>query len=331
MFSSSSVVSGFEILSYQFAMTILVTGSLAYDIIMTHDGKFTDNLILDKLDNLNVSFFIHTKEKEFGGCGGNIVYNLSLFGGEVDMIGRAGKDFFDYEEWLTEIGINTDHVIIHDDIDTAVAYITTDSLGNQITSFYPGAMRRPDKFRPGVSKKYNLAIIAPEDADWMMQAVKYCEGRLPFIFDPGQQVASLTGEELREGILKAQVVVVNSYEFELLKEKTGLSKKELVQKIPTLIVTKSEKGSDIYNYGKHINIGIAIPREIKDPTGVGDAYRAGIITGMSCGFGWELTGQVAATAASFAIEEYGTQNHYFEPAEFNERLKKNFGQEINFE
>lgn len=313
-------------------MTILVTGSLAYDIIMTHEGKFADNIIEDKLDNLNVSFLIHTKEKEFGGCGGNVAYNLSLIGEEVDMIGRAGRDFGDYEEWLTEIGINTDNIIIHEDTDTAIAYITTDSEGNQITSFYPGAMQKPDKFLPDPLKTYNIAIVSPEDADWMMQAVEYLNGRrIPFIFDPGQQVGALTKEELLKGIGAAQTVILNAYEFELLKEKTGLKKEELIRLAPTFIVTKSEKGSDIYNYGKHIHIGVATPRGVVDPTGVGDAYRAGIVTGMACAFDWELTGQIAATLASYAIEEYGTQNHYFELEEFNERLKRDFDKEVNFE
>lgn len=312
-------------------MTVLVTGSLAYDIIMTHDGKFADNFINDKLDDLNVSFIIDSKVKEFGGCGGNVAYNLSLLGETVDMIGRAGSDFSDYEEWLTEIGINTDHITIHDDVDTAIAYITTDSLGNQITSFYPGAMTKPDKFRFDASKAYNLAIVSPEDADWMMQAIETLNGRIPFIFDPGQQVAALTKSELLRGIACAEVCIVNSYEFELLQEKTGLKKAELIRRVPTFIVTRSEKGSEIYNRGELIRIGIATPKAIKDPTGVGDAYRAGIITGMTCMFDWELTGQIAATIASFAIEEYGTQNHYFEPAEFSMRLKRDFDKEVNFE
>lgn len=312
-------------------MSILVTGSLAYDIIMTHEGKFTDHLIQGKLDHLNVSFLIDTKEKEFGGCGGNIAYNLALLGEDVDLIGRAGRDFGDYEEWLTENGINTDHIHIHEDLDTAIAYITSDSVGNQVISFYPGAMKKNDKFRPHAAAKYNLAIISPENVDWMIQAVEYCEENTPFIFDPGQQVTALSKKELLRGIKRAQVVIVNSYEFDLLKQKTELSELELIQKIPTLIITRGAKGSDIFNLGKHTHIGIAKPKEVVDPTGVGDAYRAGIISGMICGFDWKLTGQMAATIASFAIEEYGTQNHYFELEEFNERLKKAFNKEVNLE
>jgi len=312
-------------------MTVLVTGSLAYDIIMTHDGKFTDHLIVDKLDQLNVAFLIDTKEKEFGGCGGNIAYNLSLLGEDVDLVGRAGRDFADYEEWLTENNINSDHIIIHDDLDTAIAYVTTDETGNQITSFYPGAMQKNDKFKPHASSEYHLAIIAPENVDWMRQAINYCTGNIPYLFDPGQQITALSEKDLLLGIKGAQVVVLNAYENELLQRKIGLSEAELVKMIPTFIVTNGAKGSVIFTYGNKITIGIAKPREVVDPTGCGDAYRAGIITGMTCGFDWELIGQIAATAASFAIEEYGTQNHYFELEEFNTRLKKQFGAELNLE
>ena len=312
-------------------MSILVTGSLAYDIIMTHDGAFTDHLITDKLDHLNVAFLINTKEKEFGGCGGNIAYNLSLLGEEVDLIGRAGRDFADYEEWLTENNINSDHITIHEDLDTAIAYVTTDSANNQITSFYPGAMQKRDKFKPHSSAKYNLAIIAPENVEWMRQALDYCIDQIQFIFDPGQQITALNKNDLLKGIEHAQVVIVNEYEFDLIQKKTSLSADELVQKSPTFIVTRGVRGSEIFTYGTSIKIGIAKPREVADPTGVGDAYRAGIITGMTCGFDWELTGQIAATIASFAIEEYGTQRHYFELEEFNTRLKKAFDKEVHLE
>lgn len=312
-------------------MTILVTGSLAYDIIMTHDGKFTDNLIADKLDHLNVAFLIDSKEKEFGGCGGNIAYNLSLLGEDVDLIGRAGRDFGDYEEWLTENNINTDHVTIYEDTDTAIAYVTTDAVGNQITSFYPGAMGKNQKFRPRRADGYNLAIIAPENVEWMRQAIDYCSGQIPYLFDPGQQIVALSKKDLLAGLKGAQVLVVNSYENDILQEKTGLTEEEIVQMVPTFIITGGRKGSTIYTYGNKLKIGIAKPRAEVDPTGCGDAYRAGIITGMTCGFDWELNGQIAATLASFAVEEYGTQNHYFELEEFNVRLKKNFGKELNLE
>ena len=156
-------------------MTVLVTGSLAYDTLMTHEGKFQDSIIPGELDHLNVAFLIQHKEVEFGGCGGNIAYNLALLGEDVDLIGRAGRDFRDYEEWLLENGINTDHITIHEDTDTAVAYITTDSKLNQLTSFYPGAMgKETDGFFPNKSKDYSLAIIAPENTYWMEQAVGYC-------------------------------------------------------------------------------------------------------------------------------------------------------------
>ncbi|MBT6068469.1 carbohydrate kinase family protein [Candidatus Peregrinibacteria bacterium] len=313
-------------------MTVLLTGSLAYDIIMTHNGKFSDNLIGGKLDDLNVAFLIDSKEKEFGGCGGNIAFNLSLLGEEVDLIGRAGRDFADYEEWLTEININTDSVIIHDDLDTAIAYVTTDSDGNQITSFYPGVMQKPDKFRPSSRRQYELAVISPEDTDWMNTAIDYCiANKIPYVFDPGQQIPALSKKQLMHGIESAQVVIVNKYEFELIQAKTGLTAKGLIKQVPTFIVTLGSKGSHIYTYGNLFKIGIATPRKVVDPTGCGDAYRAGIVTGMRCGFGWELTGQMAATIASYAVEEFGTQNHYFELEEFNTRLKKNFNAELNLE
>ncbi len=312
-------------------MSILVTGSLAYDIIMTHDGSFAENIVGDKLDNLNVAFLINTKEKEFGGCGGNIAYNLGLLGEDVYLIGRAGRDFADYEEWLTENNINSDRIIIHDDLDTAIAYVTTDLDSNQITSFYPGAMQKNDRFKPDHSTAYNLAIISPENVAWMEQAIDWCTEKVPYIFDPGQQITALSKKDLMLGLNGAQVVIVNSYEYELLLSKTGLSEAELVRKVPVLIITDGERGSVIFTYGNKIKIGVAKPRKVLDPTGAGDAYRAGIITGMSCGFDWELTGEIGATVASFAVEEYGTQNHHFELEDLNARLKKYFGKELNLE
>ena len=312
-------------------MAILVTGSLAYDTIMGYHGVFIDQF-RNITDHLSAAFLIDSKVREFGGCGGNIAYNLGLLGEDVDLVGRAGRDFSDYEEWLVENSINTDHINMHEGIDTAIAYITSDAVGNQITSFYPGVMDLKQTFKPPKSRRYNLAIIAPEDVRWMSQVITYCtHTNTPFLFDPGQQIDALSKKDLMIGIKGAQIVIVNGSEFEFLQRKTNLSPQELIDMVPTFIVTHGSKGSVIYSYGNILKIGIAKPCDVVDPTGAGDAYRAGIATGITCGFDMELTGQIAATIASFAVEEFGTQNHYFELEEFNARLQKNFGKELHFE
>lgn len=313
-------------------MSILVSGSIAFDVIMSYDGKFKDAILPDQMDRLSVSFFIGEKSQEFGGCGGNIAYNLSMLTDEVELFGRAGNDFFEYEEWLANNSINTDNIIVHEDLDTAVAYFTNDSDGNQIASFYAGAMMKNDNFVPSHPDKYSYAIIAPENLNWMKQGIDFCvKNQVRYIFDPGQQTASLPVDFIVSSMQSSYLTIFSAYEFDLLISRSKLTKGLIHKLCRRIIITEGSKGSTIFDNSKVINVGVAKPSAIVDPTGCGDAYRAGLLAGLSCEFDLELCAKIGAVMGSYAIEEVGTQNHFFELAEFNDRLFRDFGERVSFE
>lgn len=303
---------------------ILVTGSLAYDYIMTYGEVFEDKLIPSAMSNLSVSFFIDSMRKHRGGTAGNIAYNLKLLGESPILMATVGYDFDQYKEALDLEGINDSYITVLEDESTATGFSTTDSKGNQIWMFHPGAMDKAVKndITPLVDKvKY--AIIAPEIHTTMMHYVKECKKHgLPYIFDPGQNIHTFDKDELISGITGAMVVIMNEYEWQLFHSITGLNKDDVTKKAEYLIVTLAEKGSEIYSNGDTYQVERVSAHEVHDPTGCGDAYRAGLLKGLNQGLSVHEAAKIASLAATYCVEEHGTQTHRFTLKEFETRLQE---------
>ena len=308
-------------------MAALVCGSLAYDTIMVFHDRFKNHILPEKVHILNVSFLVPEMRREFGGCAGNIAYNLSLLGGKGLPMGTVGRDFSNYEAWLDRCGIDRRYVKVLDHAFTAQAFITTDLDDNQITAFHPGAMDFSHlNEEPTSDDEITIGIVSPDGRQGMLQnAERFCSGGTPFIFDPGQGTPMFSGQELRQFIEQATWLTVNDYEWEMIRERTGYTVTEVADRVNALIITLGAKGSVIYTGRKRIDIPAAHPRETKDPTGCGDAYRAGILYGLMEGMDWEPTGRIASLMGAIKIEHHGTQNHSFERAEFDRRFAESFG------
>lgn len=308
-------------------MRILVSGSLAYDRIMDFPGRFADHILPDKIHVLNVCFMVNGLTERFGGTAGNIAYNLHLLGEQPLILATAGRDFGPYEEWLRRLGLPLDGIRLIPEEFTASAYITTDLSDNQITGFNPGAMKHPSGFAlDGLDPRRALAIIAPGNLeDMLIYSRLYKERQVPYIFDPGQSIPAWGGEELREMATGAWALIVNDYELELFQQKTGLTTSRLLELTPTLIVTQGDQGSQVFGGGERHQIPAVPPRQVVDPTGAGDAYRAGLIKGLILGFLWPEAARLGAAVASFAVEKAGTQEHRFTLAEVAERYVQVFG------
>jgi len=302
-------------------MTALICGSMAYDTVMMFEGRFRDHILPDKLHVLNVAFLTPAMRRNFGGCAGNIAYNLKLLGGDGLIMATVGHDFGPYAEWLERCGLPRTHVRT-----VAQAYITTDLDNNQITAFHPGAMNHSHLNRVSDSKGVKLGIVAPDGREGMIaHAEQFAAAGLPFLFDPGQGLPMFGGEELRVFIERAAWVAVNDYEASLLSERTGWSLEHIAAKVRALIVTRGAEGSWIFSDGKRLEIPVAKAANIADPTGCGDAYRAGLLYGLERGLDWPTTGRVAALLASIKIEQHGTQHHRVGPEEFHQRFRAAFG------
>ncbi|MCL6620703.1 MAG: carbohydrate kinase family protein [Syntrophobacterales bacterium] len=308
-------------------MRILVSGSLAYDRIMDFPGRFADHILPDKIHILNVCFMVNGLTERFGGTAGNIAYNLHLLGERPLILATAGRDFGPYEEWLRRLGLPVDGIRLIPQEFTASAYITTDLADNQITGFNPGAMKHPSAYAlDGLDSRRALAIIAPGNLeDMLTYSRRYKERRVPYLFDPGQSIPAWGGEELREMVTGALALIVNDYEEELFQQKTGLTTPQLLQLTPTLIVTRGDQGSEVVQGGKRQRLPAVPPRQVVDPTGAGDAYRAGLIKGLISGLPWPEAAQLGAAVASFAVEKAGTQEHRFTLTEVAERHVQVFG------
>ncbi len=309
-------------------MTIVVNGSIAYDYIMSFPGYFKEHILPEKIERLSVSFLVDSMRHERGGCAPNIAYNLALLGERPRLMGTVGQDFAQYRAWLEEHGVDTSTVVEIEDEFTASCFINTDRDDNQIVSFYTGAMGYAHtlSFKDQDYSDIELAIISPSDPGAMMQHARECrELSIPYIYDPSQQIIRLSGEELVDGMKGAKMLIVNDYEFEMIRNKTGLSERAILNLVETLIVTSGEQGSDIMTADQTIHIPIVPPHRVADPTGVGDAYRAGIIKGYIRGFCWETTGRIGSLAATYVLEEHGTQNHHYTLSEFVARYRENFG------
>lgn len=307
-------------------MTSLICGSLAFDTIMAFHGRFSEALLADQLHKINVAFLVPSLRREFGGCAGNIAYNLKLLDGEPLIMATIGQDGDSYLQRLNALGIPDRCVQTVPASYTAQAFITTDAASNQITAFHPGAMTYSNRNRIADAGPVKLAIIAPDGRDGMVEHARDCaELNVPFIFDPGQGLPMFDGAELRQFIELATYVAVNDYEAELLTERTGLSLAQIAQRVEALVVTRGEQGAHIFTGGTRIDIPPVPVDQVVDPTGCGDAFRAGMLYGLTRGMDWPTTGRLASLMGSIKITHQGGQNHAPSVAEIGERFEKAFG------
>ncbi len=291
-------------------MHTLICGSLAYDTIMVFQDQFKNHILPDKIHALSVSFYVPEMRREFGGTAGNIAYNMQLLEGNPLIMATVGEDFSNYTSWLNSNRLNTTHIKTIPNTFTAQAFITTDTDDNQITAFHPGAMSEAHQNSVKDAKDVSLAIIAPDGRDGMFQHAREChEAGIPFLFDPGQGLPMFNGEELLHFIEMADYLAVNDYESQIIQDKTGLSLDELAKKVKALIVTLGSAGSQIYADGQRFDIPCVTAESIVDPTGCGDAYRAGLLYGMSKGWDWVTCGRLASTMGAIKIASRGGQNH----------------------
>jgi adenosine kinase len=307
-------------------MTALICGSMAYDTIMVFQGRFREHILPDRLHVLNVSFLTPTMRRNFGGCAGNIAYNLKLLGGEGLIMATVGHDFAPYETWLEQCALPRTHLRRIETEFTAQAYITTDLDDNQITAFHPGAMNHSHLNRIGEATGVRLGIVSPDGRQGMLEhAGQFAAAGIPFLFDPGQGMPMFDGEELRACIERASWVAVNDYEASLLAERTGWSLEQIAARVKALVVTRGAAGSWIFADNQRLDIPAVTPARLADPTGCGDAYRAGLLFGLQRAADWPTTGRIASLAGAIKIEHHGTQQHRFDWTAFSTRFREAFG------
>ena len=317
---------------------IVVTGSVAYDYLMTFPGKFLDVVVPDRMHRLSVSFLVDSMRRVRGGVAPNIAYGLALFGLKPVIMATAGVDALDYARWLAEEGVDISELHISDDLFTASFFVSTDEVQNQIATFYTGAMARAVNlsFRAFAPGTVALAVIAPNAPEAMVKYAEECRTmRIPFVYDPSQQVARLSGDEILAGVEGASVLVANEYEFGVIEKKTGLSESEILARVPTLIITRGEDGSTISLRGgspgapdgmvTHRIPPARLRGSALDPTGVGDAFRAGLLAARHRGLPWEVAGRVGSVAAVYALETVGGQPRRYALGDFLERYRENYG------
>jgi adenosine kinase len=307
-------------------MSIIVTGSIAYDYLMFFPGKFTEHFLPEHMSRVSLSFLVDSMEKRRGGCAPNIAYTLALLGVTPRLMATAGQDFGEYRRWLEAAGVDTSLVTEVPGKFTASFFCSTDAEGNQIASFYTGAMASAAELSFRTVDDCELAIISPNDPTAMIQYAEECRAvRIPYIWDPGQQCARMSGQELRDGLAGATLVICNDYEFELIRQKTGLDEQEVLARAGALVITKGELGCSIFERDTRIDVPAVPPVRIVDPTGVGDAFRGGFMKGMASGCDYVICGRIGAVAATYALEHLGGQSHAYSWEEFRERYRVNFG------
>jgi adenosine kinase len=310
-------------------MSALICGSLAFDTIMVFQDHFKNHILPDKVHILNVAFLVPDMRREFGGCAGNIAYNLRLLGEQPIPMATVGQDFGPYRDYFQQFGISLAHVKEIPGLYTAQAFITTDLGDNQITAFHPGAMMRSHENHVRDVEGVRFGIVSPDGREAMLQnASEFAELGIPFIFDPGQAMPLFSGEEFRAFIEQATYVTVNDYESSLLQERTGWSAEQIAARVSAYIVTRGPQGSLIHTDGGVIEVPAAKPARIADPTGCGDAYRAGLIYGLMHGYDLATAGRIASLMGALKIEHHGTQNQRFNLSEFTERYRREFGQAL---
>jgi len=307
-------------------MRTLICGSLAYDNIMVFKDQFKNHILPDKIHILNVSFLVPDMRREFGGCAGNIAFNLNLLGGQPVIMATVGDDFGPYASRLARLGLESTHVRQISDTFTAQAFITTDLDDNQITAFHPGAMNYSHENSVTDAQGIKLGIIAPDGRDGMLDhARQFHEAGIPFVFDPGQGLPMFNGEELRQFVELADYVALNDYEAQLIQDRTGQTLAELSKRVKALIVTLGASGSAIYIDGKPTDIAPVKAKQVVDPTGCGDAYRSGLLYGIVKGFDWPTTGKLASVMGALKIAQRGAQNHGLPPGELAHQFQAEFG------
>jgi len=315
-------------------MSVLITGSIAYDYIMQFPGYFKEHILPDQIANISVSFLVDSLKKQRGGIATNIAYNLALLGERPRIMATVGQDFAEYRAWLEQNGTDTSGIVEIPDDFTASFFVSTDRDQNQIASFYTGAMAHAHTLsfkQHSGNGAIDFVVISPNDPRAMVQYALECtELRLPYIYDPSQQIIRLNGDEIKDGVRGSTMTIVNDYEFEMLKNKTGWGDDDVARATQTLIVTRGDKGSTIRAGENTYDIPPVPARREADPTGGGDAYRGGILKGLLKKLPWEITGRIGSLAATYALEEHGTQNHRYSVEEFARRYEKAFGEKLNW-
>lgn len=310
-------------------MDIVVTGSIAYDYLMRFPGRFRESLVEENLNKISISFLVEDMSRHWGGVAANIAYNLAMLGQRPRLMGAVGKDFADYRAWLEAAGVDTTPVIVIDEVFTSSFFANTDLDNNQIASFYSGAMAyaKDHSLADHVPGKPDYVVISPNDPTAMLQLVdECCERGIPFMYDPSQQVPRLEGEPLRHSIERCHTLIVNEYEWGMISAKTGMTREDVLKHVKVLIITLGKQGAEIFADGtRHFIPVFPVPTNaIADPTGVGDAFRAGILRGMALDWPWLVSGQMASLCAAYVLENVGTQNHLFTPQEFVARFRTEF-------
>ena len=310
-------------------MSALICGSFAYDTIMVFHDKFKNHILPDKVHMLNVSFLVPGMRREFGGCAGNIAYNLNLLCDDALPMGTVGSDFIPYANWMDQCGVTQEYLTVLDNNYTGQAFITTDEDDNQITAFHPGAMGESHINKVPIDAGIKLGIVSPDGRQGMIEhAEQFAEANIPFIFDPGQGLPMFDGDDLKFFIKRATWMTVNDYESQLVQERTGLSETEIASQVDAYIVTRGGEGSVIYADGETIDIPNIEVTALKDPTGCGDAYRAGLLYGLLKGLDWQTTGRIASLMGGIKIEYEGTQNHSPTRENIEARYLESFGSEL---
>ncbi|MGN6033740.1 MAG: PfkB family carbohydrate kinase [Thermomicrobiales bacterium] len=305
---------------------VIVSASIAYDHVMSFNGSFKDHILADKAHVLSVSFLLNSLKHQRGGVAGNMAYSMGLLGVPVALVGAVGPDFAPYRAVLEGLGVDLTHVpVIEDDL-TSAAYMNADLAGNQIAAFYPGAGSYSKEIDVrGIASGARYGIISAGDPVAMMShAAQIAESGAQLIFDPAQQIVILSGEELRQGIELASIAIGNDYEFGMIERKTSLTVDDIAARVPLTVVTYGDRGSEIRFEGQSVTIPVATPEQVVDPTGGGDAYRAGLVLGLLLGADLAVTGRLAALAATYSIERHGPQEHVYTPETFLARFDQSF-------
>lgn len=307
-------------------MKTVVTGSIAFDYLMSFPGRFTEHILPEHMSRVSLSFLVDSMDKRRGGCGPNIAYNLALLGERPYLMATAGQDFGEYRRWLESAGVDTSLVTEVPGKFTASFFCSTDADGNQIASFYTGAMAHAAELSLRTVDGCGLAIISPNDPNAMMQYAEECRALgIPYMWDPGQQCTRMSGDELANGITGARIVVCNDYEFELIRQKTGLHETDVVMLAEALVVTRGAEGCSIFMTGRRSDVPAVKPHRMVDPTGVGDAFRGGFVKGMVNGANYDVCARLGTMAATWALEHLGGQSHAYTWDEFCERFEAHFG------
>lgn len=309
-------------------MTIICTGSIAFDYLMSFPGYFKEHILPDKLDSISLSFLVDSMIKQRGGTAPNIAYTLALLGDNPFLMGTVGMDFEEYRTALEEIGVDTSLVKVIPGKYTASFFANTDLSNAQIASFYTGAMAdaRDLSIKDLKLADIELVVVSPNDPIAMSKYPRECrELKIPYLFDPGQQVVRMDPAEIREGLIGAQSVFVNEYEFELIQKHTGMNAANIISSVEFAVVTCGECGSDVYVAGEHFHIDVIRPVQIADPTGVGDAFRGGFLRGRQLGYDWITCARMGTLAATYCLENRGTQNHRYTIDDFVQRFREYYG------